>query len=140
MSKKSNDEPMISVCDILKNNTSRIIKKMEMQIPISFEAYSDFYKSYLHSLDDIFGTCYIAEKELFDKMNIDQNILKNFQKMSDDITKIVESQIEIMNSMQKSQLEVRTQLIKAYENYVHFLMESYAKYLSFLSANLKKSE
>ncbi|MGI9567755.1 MAG: hypothetical protein ACR2LL_12185 [Nitrosopumilus sp.] len=31
----------------------------------------DLYTAYLHMIDDIFGTCYIAEKEFFDN-NIDR--------------------------------------------------------------------
>jgi hypothetical protein len=138
MSKKDQGDEFISVCDIMKNNTSKIIKKLEMQIPTSVQMYSNFYRSYLHSLDDIFGTCYIAEKEVFDKMGFDQNILKNFQKISDEITGVVETQIEIMNKMQSSQLEIRDQLMKAYDTYVHFIMDSYSKYLSMLNVNLKK--
>jgi hypothetical protein len=138
MSKTQTQETeMISFCDVMKENTSKIIKKLEMQVPISIQAYSDFYKSYLHSLDDIFGTCYIAEKQLVDRMGFDQNFLKNFQKMSDDITSMIETQIDMMNNMQKAQLEIRSQLMKASEHYVHFMMDSYAKYLSFLNTGFK---
>ena len=140
MSKKDqNREEIISICDVMKSNTSKIIKKLEMQIPPSVQMYSDFYTSYLHSLDDMFGTCYIAEKEIFDKAGFDQNALKTFQKISDYITGVVETQIEIMNNMQKSQLETRDNLLKAYEHYVHFLMDTYSKYLSMINANLKAS-
>lgn len=135
----TDSDETISVCDIMKTNTSRIIKKLEMQIPFSIQMYSDHYKTYLHSLDDVFGTCLIAEKQLLDKMGIDPKVLKNFQKMSDDMTTIMETQIEVLNNMQKSQLQVRAQMMKAYEYYVHYMMDSYAKYLSTLNSNLKSS-
>lgn len=139
MSKKAQTQETetISFCDVMKENTSKIIKKLEMQVPISIQAYSDFYRSYLHSLDDIFGTCYIAEKQLVDKMGFDQNLLRSFQKMSDDITSMIETQIDVMNNMQKAQLEIRSQLMKASEHYVHFMMDSYSKYLSFLNIGFK---
>lgn len=66
----------ISICNIMKSNTSEVIKKVEAQIPSYFQLYSDFYKEYLHTLDDLFGTCYISEKEFFDKLGFDQNTLK----------------------------------------------------------------
>ena len=46
-----------------------MIKETEAKMPIFFQSYSDLYTKYLHLLDDIFGTCYIAEKEFFDKLN-----------------------------------------------------------------------
>ena len=68
-------EEKISVCDIMKTNTSKIIQKFESKIPPRFQQYSDLYAAYLHTIDDVFGTCYISEKEFFDKLNIDQGIL-----------------------------------------------------------------
>ncbi|MEK0320749.1 MAG: hypothetical protein QQN61_06630, partial [Nitrosopumilus sp.] len=72
----------VSVCDIMKNNTSEIIKKIESQAPSLMQKYSDLYMTYLHTMDDISGTCYISEKEFFDKLNIDQGILKETEKFS----------------------------------------------------------
>jgi len=69
---KKIDESKISVCDVMKNNTSKSIKKLESQIPTLVQQYSDLYSAYLHSFDDIFGTCYIAEKEFFNKLGIDK--------------------------------------------------------------------
>ena len=69
-------EKNLSVCDIMKNDTSEVIKKLESIMPMMFQSYSDFYTHYLHILDDMYGTCYIAEKEFFDKLNLDQNILQ----------------------------------------------------------------
>ena len=61
----------ISVCDIMKTNTSKIIQKLESQIPSQFQQYSDLYSSYLHTMDDVYGTCYMSEKKFFDNLNID---------------------------------------------------------------------
>ncbi len=72
----------ISVCDIMKTNTSKIIQKIESQAPAKFQQFSDLYTAYLHTLDDVYGTCYISEKEFFDKLNIDQGVLKSFQEYS----------------------------------------------------------
>ena len=66
----------LSICDIFKDNTSRIINTLEMQIPSHFQIYSDMYKEYLHLINDIFGTCILSEKEFFDKMKIDNNLIK----------------------------------------------------------------
>ena len=55
--KKTESEPdkqedeKLSVCDIMKEDTSDIIKKMESQIPVMFQNYSNIYTQHLHSLD-----------------------------------------------------------------------------------------
>ena len=65
---KNKPEEKISVCDIMKTNTSKVIQKLESKIPSLFQQYSDLYTAYLHTLDDVYGTCYISEKEFFEKV------------------------------------------------------------------------
>ncbi len=120
----------ISICDIMKDNTSDIIKKMETQIPLNIQQYSDLYTAYLHTIDDVFGTCYISEKEFFDKLNIDQSILKGFQEFSKTITKTILDQIEISSKYMEAYVEMRIYSLKTYDNFMHEMMDSYAKTLS----------
>ncbi|MDE1767476.1 MAG: hypothetical protein KGI27_14570, partial [Thaumarchaeota archaeon] len=68
----------ISVCDIIHTNANNVIEKMESLLPINMQMYSDFYTEYLHSLQDLFGACYIAENEILSKMGIDQKALQSF--------------------------------------------------------------
>ena len=44
-----------SIYNVWKENTSKIINKLELQIPSHFQIYSDMYKEYLRSINDIFG-------------------------------------------------------------------------------------
>jgi len=62
-SQTKSNEKKPSICDIMKKDTSEIIKNMESKIPSLFQNYSDLYMAYLHMFDDLFGACYIAEKE-----------------------------------------------------------------------------
>ena len=78
----------------MKTSTSKSIKKLESQIPTLVQQYSDLYASYLHSLDDVFGTCYIAEKEFFDKLGFDQKTLKSFQDYSETLIEIYSLQVD----------------------------------------------
>ena len=96
---KSNKENKISVCDIMKKDTSKIIQKLESQIPSNFQQYSDLYTAYLHTLEDVFGTCYISEKEFFDKLNIDQGILAAYQKYSNTLTEAYLNQIDLFSKI-----------------------------------------
>ena len=127
---KNKTETKISICDIMKNNTSEVIKKLEMQIPSSVQQYSDLYTAYLHTVDDIFGTCYIAEKKLYDKLNLDQGVLREFQEFSNALTKAYLNQIEISAKYADAYVQTRKSTLKVYDNFMHIMMDSYAKTLS----------
>jgi len=127
---KSTSQDKISVCDVMKSRTSSIIRKMESQIPSYVQGYSDLYAEYLHTIDDLFGTCYLSEKEFFDKLNIDQKTLKAFDNLSGFWEKIATSQIETSTNFVRAYVEMRISAIKSYDKYVHTMMDSYAKMLS----------
>jgi len=126
-------ENKVSVCDIMKNNTSEIIKKLESKTPSLMQKYSDLYMQYLHTIDDIFGTCYISEKEFFDKLNLDQNTLKEVEKFSNSLTAISLNQIEASSKYLEAYMQMRVSALKTYDDFMHVMMDSYAKTLSQLN-------
>ncbi len=126
----------VSVCDIMKGNTSEIIKKMESQIPTYFQMHSDVYTEFLHTMDDLFGTCFIAEKEFFDKLNFDQYTLKLFDSYWKNITKMYSSQIDMSTNFLRAYSQMRISGIKLFDNYMHVMMESYTKMLSQYNSSL----
>ena len=123
-------ENNVLVCDIMKNNTSEVIKKIESKAPLLTQKYSDLYVAYLHSIDDMFGTCYISEKEFFDKLNLDQGILKQAEKFSNAITTMYLNQIESSSKYLEANIQMRESALKVYDNFIHTMMDSYAKTLS----------
>lgn len=132
-------ENKVSVCDIMKNNTSQIMKKIESQSPSLIQKYSDLYMTYLHTIDDIFSTCYISEKEFFDKLDIDQGILKEAEKFSKAITANYLDQIEISSKYLEANIQMRVSALKTYDNFMHVMMESYAKTLSQFNKSISSS-
>ncbi|MFQ5439902.1 MAG: hypothetical protein ACE5DL_00410 [Nitrosopumilaceae archaeon] len=124
------NENKISVCDVMKANTSQIIQKLENQAPARFQQYSDLYSEYLHTIDDLFGTCYISEKEFFDKLNIDQGILKQTKEYSQAITNIITDQIEFAGKYREELIKSQISYLKIFDNFVHVMMDSYAKTLT----------
>lgn len=120
----------VSVCDIMKNNTSAIITKIESQTPSLLQKYSDLYMAYLHTIDDLFGTCYISEKEFFDKLNIDQGILKELEKSSNTFTKLYLDQIDQSSKYLEAYTQMHVSSLQTYDNFMHAMMESYSKTLS----------
>lgn len=134
--KKDSSTVNISMCDIMKGNTSEIIKKMESQIPTYFQMHSDVYTEFLHTMDDLFGTCFIAEKEFFDKLNMDQYTLNLFDSYLRNITNMYTSQIDVSTDFLKAYSQMRISGIKLFDNYMHAMMESYAKMLSQYNSSL----
>lgn len=130
VSVQNNNENHVSVCDIMKGNTSEIIKKFEYQISSMVQNYSNLYTAYLHLFDNLFGTCYINEKEFFDKLNIDQAILKQLKDNSDSIKNRYIENIEITTKFLDEQIKMRISAIQSFENLAHVMMDSYAKTLS----------
>ncbi|MCJ8305793.1 MAG: hypothetical protein HRU07_01935 [Nitrosopumilus sp.] len=128
----------ISVCDIFKDNTSKVIKKLEMQIPSHFQIYSDMYKEYLHVIDDIFGTCILSEKEFFDKMKIDKNLMKNIETFTNYFTGIGINQIENYDNYLKWYAQMRISGMKSYDQFVHTMMNSYSKTLANFMIDFEK--
>ena len=128
----------ISVCDIFKENTSKVIKKLEMEIPSHFQIYSDRYKEYFHVIDDIFGTCILSEKEFFDKMKIDKNLMKNIETYTNYFTGIGINQIENYDNCLKWYAQMRISGMKSYDQFVHTMMNSYSKALSNFINNFEK--
>jgi len=120
----------ISVCDIMKTNTSKVIQKIETQAPTKFQQFSDLYTAYLHTLDDIYGTCYISEKEFFDKLNIDQGVLKSFQEYSKAFTETYLDQIDHFAKYRQEIIQMQISSLSVFDNYIHVMMDSYAKTLS----------
>ena len=129
-SSKKSPQNKISVCDVMKNNTSSIIKKMEFQVPTYLQHYSDLYTAYLHSFDQIFGTCYIAEKEFFDKLEIDQNTLKSFDSLSKTFTDVIASQIDTTTESLNTYVKMRISAIDSFDRYAQLMMGIYANILS----------
>jgi len=135
---RSNNQDKISACDIMKDNTSKIIKKMESQIPSYVQEYSDLYTEYLHMYDDLFGTCYISEKEFFDKLGFDQETLKTFDNYSKTLTNFYSSQIDMSTNFLREYVKMRISAIKSYDKNLHLMMDSYAKMLSQYNATIQK--
>lgn len=135
---KPTEQDKISVCDVMKSKTSSVIRKMESQIPSYVQEYSDLYAEYLHTIDDLFGTCYLSEKEFFDKLNIDQETLKAFDNLSSFWEKIATSQIEISTNFMRANTQLRISAIKSYDKYVHTMMDSYPKMFSQYNSVFKR--
>ena len=127
----------VSVCDIMKNNTSKIIRKMESQIPTYTQLYSELYTKYLHTIDDLYSTCYVSEKEFFDKLGMDKTTLEAFDAYWKFITDMTLSQIELVTNFAKTYVQFRLSALDSYDKLIHLMMDSYAKAWTQFNSNKK---
>ncbi len=134
---ESKDESVL-FCDMMKNNTSTLVKKAESQIPTYAQLYSDVYTEYLHMVDDLFGTCYIAEKQFFEKFNLDPVTMKVFSNYMNSLTSVYSSQMDISTDFLKNYSQVRIAMIKSYDSYMHTMMDIYAKTLAQINTTIEK--
>jgi hypothetical protein len=130
LEKNTSNESEISICDIMKNRTSEIVKKIECHLPLTVQQYSDLYTAYLHSIDDVFGTCYISQKEFFDKLGISQEALRNFDKYLESISKSYQNWIDQSSKYGQDYVQNRLSMIKSSDQFIHMAMDSYAKMLA----------
>lgn len=126
-----------SMCDVLKGNTSTIIKKLESQIPTNLQIYSDIYKEYLHMIDDIFGTCYLAEKTFFDRIVPDSNSRKIIDIYGKYLTDLSVMQIENYSNFLKTYSQMRISAMKNFDNLSHQWMKPYSMFLENIFKHLE---
>lgn len=124
------DKPAISVCDIMNTNANNLIEKIESLLPTNMQMYSDFYSECLHSLQDLFGACYISENEVLPKMGINQKSVQSFDVYVKTITKSTMTQIEMANNIQKTYLQTQILAIKTIDEYIRLMLDYYARTLS----------
>ncbi len=126
------------MCDVMRNNTNEVIMRIEGLLPSYIESFADLQAESLRITRDFFGTCYIAEKEILDKMGVDQKAIETFDRYSKIITKAAVSEIDMMNSFQRTWTENMISSMKSYDDYVKVMLSSYAKVLEYTSALIPK--
>jgi len=136
--KKLESGPTLSVCDVMRDNTNEVIMKVESLVPAYIESFTNLQSEYFRIARDSFGTCYIVEKELLDKMGLDQKAIEGFDKYLKVFTKSAISEIEMANSFQKTIVNNTMSAMKSYDEYVKFMLSSYAKMLEYMSASIPK--
>jgi len=127
---KNNESQKKSVCGVMKDNTIGIIQKLESEMPQLFQEYSNLYSRYLHSIQDVFGTCSLAEKQYFDKMKVDQNMLNMYDDYLKFATNILESQIELSTNFARTYIQFRLSSMDSWDKFMHTCLNMYAKSLS----------
>jgi hypothetical protein len=134
----SEKKETVSICDVMKNNTSEIIQKVESKFPTFTQLYTDLYSKYLHTIDDLYSTCYISEKEFLDKLGMDKSTLGAFEMYWNSITEMTLKQIDMATNFAKMYVQFRLATIDSYDKVAHLMMDSYARAWNQFNSNNKK--
>jgi hypothetical protein len=122
----SEKENAVSISDVMKNNTSEIIQKIESKLPTYAQLYADLYTKYLHSIDDLYGTYYLSEKEFFDKLGMNKTAIQAFDAYWKSINNMMMSQIDMSANFAKMYVQFRVATIGSYDKVARLMMDSYA--------------
>ena len=135
---ESSEKDIISICDAMKNNTSEIIQKIESKFPTYTGLYTELYTKYLHTIDDLYSTCYLSEKEFFDKLGMDKTTIHAFDAYWKSITKMFLPQIDMGANFAKMYVQFRLATIESYDEAFHIMIDSYARALDKFNSPNKK--
>lgn len=115
-----------------KDNVSKVISRMEKHLPVHLQMYSDMYREYLHTLDDVFGTCMRAENA-FEKMFPHQDFLEYAKPYADSITDVWIKYVDDFDNYLKWYTQMRITYMKSYDESVHALINPYSAMLTWIS-------
>ena len=112
-----------SVSQILKNNTHEITKKLESQLPLKMQQFSELYTAYLHSMNNTFDSCITCEKELFDKLGVDKGIIKAYGEYAKATTDNLLQQMDYYAQFKKYSTDVQLSAVKGWDELMTSMME-----------------
>jgi hypothetical protein len=120
-----------SVCDVWRQSVHRLVTKMEFQTPIYLQAFSQVHTEYLHCIDNLFGTCYIWQKQYFDRLGIDQKLVNTYGRLYESGVDSTIEFLDIYANYKKFQADMIVDAMKIGNNYIHWWIDMFGKAVSF---------
>jgi ribosome-binding protein aMBF1 (putative translation factor) len=116
--KKSEETESDSISQILKNNTHKFTKKLESQLPLKMQQFSELYTAYLHSVNNTFDSCTTCEKELSEKLGMDKGLIKAFGKYTKVCTDSMLQQMDYYAQFRKYSTDAQLSAMKSWDNFM----------------------
>lgn len=108
-----------SLNDVIKENTSRVFKEMELQSPAHFQMYSDMYNEYLHMLDNMFGMLVRSEKKFIDKTGISSSMASEIGYMAGKMTDAFLIYLDNYGDCLHLYAKTRSEMMRSCDRYIH---------------------
>ena len=116
----------VTTVDIMKENTERIIKKLDSQVPLYIKMNSDLYTAHNRLLENFFKAAYALEKAEIDML------------FDGRVPEIVEPWIRMQANVTVSQIELAGMFLKwcpqMYVLALKFLDQALQNYVQFITA------
>lgn len=123
-----------SICDIWKDCVTKSIRKLESQTPVYLQTYLQVHNEYLHGIDNLFGTCYLWQKQYFDRLGIDNSIINEYGKFCkvamDELGNLMDSSV----NNQKLRSDMLIQIMKTSNQIIQQGIDWHAKLMSSLNS------
>ena len=121
--KKSKETKLDSISQTLKNNTHVFTKKLESQLPLKVQQFSELYTAYLHSVNNTFDSCITCEKELFEKLDVDKGLIKAFGEYTEAHTDMMLQQMDYYAQFRKYSTDTQLSAMKSWDNFMLTMMD-----------------
>jgi len=135
MGTKTDEKEKISICDLTKTNTSEILQKIEYQIPLYLQGYTDLFTKYVHSFNTVSGACRISEKQFFDKLGIDHTVMKEVANYWDFVKSLAIIQIETYSKFAQDYMDFRLSTLDSIDKSISSALNHYSKAVADLGEN-----
>jgi len=120
--KKIVEPELNSISQILKNNTHEFTKKLESQLPLKVQQFSELYTAYLHSINNTFDSCTTCEKELFEKLGVDKELIKVFGEYTKAYADSMLQQMDYYAQFRKYSTDTQLSAVKSWDNFMTSMM------------------
>jgi tetratricopeptide (TPR) repeat protein len=127
-----------SVSDVMSENANEVIMKIESLMPRYIESITNFQAEYLRIARDFFGTCYLVEYQLRDKIGVNEKAVEAFDKYLKVLTKSTNFEIDLIYNLQRTFVDNTITFMKTYDEYFRLMLSRYAKMLEYTSAIIPK--
>ena len=116
-----------SVSQITKDSIHKITAKLESQLPVKTQQFSEIYTAYLHAMNNTFDSCITCEKELMDKLGVDKAVLQAFVEFSKSQTNSVLQQTDFYAQWRKYSNDMQLSAIKSWDTFMQTMMDANLK-------------
>lgn len=133
-SKSSDETNYTSVCDIWKDSVTKTIRKVENQTPVYMQTYLQVHTEYLHCIDNLFGTCYLWQRQYFDKMGIDKNMINEYGKFCETMISEIGSLMDVSMNNQKLRSDMYIEVMKVSNDLLRQGIDWHAKIMTYFNS------
>ena len=119
-----------STPSVIQYNTLEIIEKIDSKIPSYVQLYFNLYKKYLQMARNFCNASCITQKEIFDKIGVNDSRLAMFDAYLESVKKMVLFQIDVGENMIKSYVDHRLTFLEFYDQMMSRNISGFAKMFS----------